>query len=321
MVIGGCHVLRFQVLGHPVNNVGVLGMDHGRDAESPGRMHDVQDLVIAQLKGFVCHVYLDTGDAVRVHHHGEVDFKHMFCRIGQDHVETIVAVRLTVCQLGILFQHRHKTLVIAKLARESDDRGRASGDGTACARIVSVVRVVCQIRDLSVGDLCPHEAVHRSLVQLAEMDMRVDTARCDIGSLSIEDFNCTVMRGKKTTSNGEYFPVLDPSVLFSIGINCHGGGRRRRYRLTLTPMSHSYQISEAVTTLQFRTMRSKSILQASSSKRSCKSNGAVESLYTTYKIKVRVFSAVLVKNRSNLVSPFCLRQPRRIERPKGFPHL
>jgi hypothetical protein len=44
------------------------------------------------------------------------------------------------------------------------------------------------------------------------MDMRVDTAGCDIGTLSIEDFCCcTVMRRKKTTSNGEDFPILNPS--------------------------------------------------------------------------------------------------------------
>ncbi len=309
MVVRGGHILGFQVFGHPVNNVGVLGVDHGCDPESPGGMHDVQDLVISQLKGFVCHVYLDTGDAILVHHHGKVHLKDMFCRIGQDHVETIVAVRLTVCELRILFQHRHQTLIVAKLACESNDRGRASSDGTACPGIVSVVRVIRQVWDLSVCDLCPHEAIHRRLVQLTEMDMRVDTAGCDICSLSIEDF-CTVMRGKKTMSNGQYFPILDVQASFSIEILSPRAGALPSY------LDADVAFVPNIRGCDHVAVADNEIEVHSSSKAVMQSNVAVERHTPCKNPKTRVFTRVRQKP-INFIPPFCQRQPRRIERTKS----
>ena len=48
--------LFFEFVGHPGKNVAVFGVDHRRDTILPCCEKDVEDLVVAELKGFVCHV-------------------------------------------------------------------------------------------------------------------------------------------------------------------------------------------------------------------------------------------------------------------------
>lgn len=48
--------LFFEFISHPGKNVAVFGMDHCRNTILPRCEKDVEDLVVAQLEGFVGHV-------------------------------------------------------------------------------------------------------------------------------------------------------------------------------------------------------------------------------------------------------------------------
>ena len=50
--------LFFEFVGHPGKNVAVFGVDHGRDTILTRCEKDVEDFVVTQLKGFVCHINL-----------------------------------------------------------------------------------------------------------------------------------------------------------------------------------------------------------------------------------------------------------------------
>lgn len=57
MVFGRKQFPLLQFLGHPVEDVAVLGVDHRGDTLFPRRQQDVQDLIVAELQCFVGHVY------------------------------------------------------------------------------------------------------------------------------------------------------------------------------------------------------------------------------------------------------------------------
>lgn len=85
MVFGCVQLSFFQLLGHPIQHITVLGVDHGCDSFFSGRQQDIQDLVISELQCSIGHVDLQ-GRNASLSQFGELG-ECLFTRVSHEHVE------------------------------------------------------------------------------------------------------------------------------------------------------------------------------------------------------------------------------------------
>jgi hypothetical protein len=135
------------MLRHPVDNIGIFGVHHRGDAKFPSRIHDVENLVIQELQWLVCHVQLHTRNSELVDHLREFILDDLGRRIGDDDMESVVAVGLVLGELVIILDNRDDALVLSHLGSERDHCCRSSSYRTARARIERVADKVFRIGD------------------------------------------------------------------------------------------------------------------------------------------------------------------------------
>lgn len=90
-----------ELFSHPGEYIPILGVDQCRDTVSARFQKNVEDLVVAELECFVCHVDLQTRYALFAK--GRKFGEDVWGRIGDEEVEGVVCVAVLICfNLGLL---------------------------------------------------------------------------------------------------------------------------------------------------------------------------------------------------------------------------
>ena len=150
MMIRMRHQLLFEMLCHPIYNIGILGMHHSGDAKFASGIHDIENLIVSKPHGLVCHIQLHAGDSILIDHPWKFFFDDLWGRIGDDDVKSVVAVGLAIGKLVVIFDDRDNALVLLHLRSKSDHRCRPSSYRTARASIIGISDIVFEIRNDSI---------------------------------------------------------------------------------------------------------------------------------------------------------------------------
>ncbi len=98
----GCSVILWRIqsfalelISHPGEYIPIFRVDQCRDTIPARFQKDVEDLVVAELESFVCHVDLQTRDALfaKCRKFGE----DVWSRIGDEEVEGVICVAVLIC--------------------------------------------------------------------------------------------------------------------------------------------------------------------------------------------------------------------------------
>lgn len=155
------HQLFFEMLCHPVDNVGILGVDHSGNTQFASGIHDIENLVIMKPHGLVCHIQLHARYSILIDHPRKF-FLNDFCgRISDDDVECIVAVGLVLGEHVIVLNDRNNAVVLLQLSSKRNNcrcstSHRATSAGIICiSNIVFAVwnHPICEGRAILTGDV------------------------------------------------------------------------------------------------------------------------------------------------------------------------
>lgn len=110
-----------EALGDGRDHVAVFGVDHGGDAERARTHHHVEEVCVAELHGLVGHVELHGRDAFVRDELGEFLFQDGCCWVGENYVETVVAISVSCGLFVVGRQGRIERIFITFLACKGDD--------------------------------------------------------------------------------------------------------------------------------------------------------------------------------------------------------
>lgn len=208
--------LRIPSRGQPfrnlVHHIMILGMDHCRHAELPGRHHDIEQVAVAESQRQIRHVQFDARDAVR-HETRKVVVEDSVSRIRHNHMEAIVTVGIALGFGVVPLDTWLGTRLVTPLRGKCKDGRVAARNRRPRARFPRIARrrvVLFDMRMRVDSSVVPGlsaialQNVHFNIWQ------RDDIPRRDVSSLGVDNFS--VRPGIEIDSNHRNLAVLDADL-------------------------------------------------------------------------------------------------------------